>query len=106
MDKQEKAKKDEDERTKSREAAVKAGKSIGASGRELFTYNPEMFNTGDDDEAWEGDYTQREEEEEEVENGNANSGDAKGKAPAPIDESLFADEDLDALEDMNLSDAE
>lgn len=54
--------KEEAERSKQREAAIRAGKSIGASGRELFTYNPEAFNLEDEDEAMEIDYTHGEEE--------------------------------------------
>ncbi len=80
--------KDEEQQTKQREAAIKAGKSIGASGRELFTFNPDMF-VGDDEEAMEIDYTQRE----------ASDGEDGGE----IDESLFEGEDL---AELDLSDNE
>lgn len=51
---------------------------LGASGRELFTFNPEMFEDEDDD-AWEMNDTIREEGEE-------------------IDAELFAGEDLGDLD--------
>lgn len=78
-----KAKQEAEERAvqKSKETQIKAGKLIG-SGKDLFTYRPELF--ADDEEAMEVDYSKREEEEQEQE------------AP-PIEESLFLEEDLDAL---------
>jgi hypothetical protein len=83
----EKKAKELEQSTKQREAAIKAGKSIGASGRELFTFNPDMFiGMDDDDEAMEIDYTQRE------------ASDDEGGQDAAIDESLFAEEDLEGLD--------
>ena len=77
------------EKEQSREQAIKAGKQIGASGRELFTYNPELFNTADDDEdVWEGDYTQRDSEDDQ---------------DGEFDESVFAAE---SLEDLDLDDGD
>ncbi|CAG8512493.1 11887_t:CDS:2 [Ambispora gerdemannii] len=35
-------------RRKAKEAAFKAGKGLGMSGRDLFTFNPELVNQGDD----------------------------------------------------------
>lgn len=88
-----KQKKEEEERLKQVEQAIKAGRSIGASGRDLFTYNPDLFNMDDDEEAWEGDYTQR--EEEAMEDVQATTADSKPSVA--IDESLFEAEDLEAL---------
>lgn len=71
---QRKSKQEEEERAlqKSKEAQFKAGKLIG-SGKDLFTYRPELF--ADDEEAMEVDYSKREEEEE-----------------AAIEEALFEEE--------------
>lgn len=96
-ERKEKEQKEEEDKTRKREAAVRAGKSIGASGRELFQYNPELFAVGDDEEAWEGDYTQREYDEEEEEEQSANEPHSEKRKATAIDESLFEGEDLDAL---------
>ncbi|XP_026463588.1 zinc finger CCCH domain-containing protein 15 homolog [Ctenocephalides felis] len=116
----------------------KAGRQVGISGREMFSFNPELAAEGDiedGDEAF--DVYQREEEEESVEykeleldligldaqevdgsgtvaaedrlksekessedvaltNGNSNS---QVESAVPINENLFLDEDLDALDD-------
>lgn len=82
---QEEREKSATEKAKQREAAIKAGKSIGASGRELFTYNPEAFNIDDDDEAMEIDYTLREEDE--------------GPEATKIDASAFEGMSLEDLQD-------
>lgn len=81
--------KEDQDRLNAREAAVKAGKTIGASGRELFTYNPNQFNIEDDDEAWEGEYKQQDDDDLDASAENVN------------DESLFTQEmgDLEIDED-------
>lgn len=81
-----KAKQEAEEKAlaKKKEAEVKSGRFNMISGRELFTYQPDLFMGGDDDEAMEVDYTQREEEGEET--------------PQPMDESVFLDESLENLE--------
>jgi hypothetical protein len=83
--------KEAEDAAKQREAAVKAGRAIGASGKELFTYNPELFNTGEDEEAWEGDYQHREES------------DVEAAEDEVIDESLFVEENFD---DLDINDAD
>ena len=87
-DRREKIDKERAAQEKARESAIKAGKQIGASGRELFTYNPDLFNTGDDDEAWDGGYMQQDE------NGGDN-----------VDESVFAAENFDDLSIADDSDS-
>lgn len=82
--------KEQTEREKKTEAAVKAGRSMGISGRELFTFNPNLFEMSDDDEAWDGDYTQREEEDQGDDNHERG-------APKAFDASLFAAESLEGL---------
>ena len=95
--------KQELEFNRQREAAVKAGKSIGASGRELFTYNPEMFNAGedDDDEAMDIDYTQREESDQEGGDGTLDHAGVKRPhaSETGIDVAAFEGVSLEDLED-------
>jgi ssDNA-binding Zn-finger/Zn-ribbon topoisomerase 1 len=67
---------------KKREAEIKSGRYNLLSGRDLFTYQPDLFTGGDDDEAMDVDYTQREEEQEEQ----------------PVNASVFLDESLENLE--------
>jgi ssDNA-binding Zn-finger/Zn-ribbon topoisomerase 1 len=69
---------------KTREAEAKAGRFSSMSGRDLFTYQPDLFLGGDDDEAMEVDYTKREDSDQEEE--------------AAVDASLFLDESLENLQ--------
>ncbi|KAI3658051.1 hypothetical protein MP638_006787 [Amoeboaphelidium occidentale] len=87
--------KEQDEQQRQREQAIKAGKSIGASGRELFTYNPNLLQ--DDDDVLDFDYNQREESDNEEEIEKANG--------VEVDESAFLEEDLEDL-DMGDEDEE
>lgn len=89
------AKQEQEDRVREREkeAQIKAGKILHASGRDLFMYNPEMFVDGDDDEAMDVDYTQREDSDTEMQLPAA--GDAGGSDE--IDESAFLDDDLENL---------
>ncbi|EPZ35143.1 hypothetical protein O9G_003632 [Rozella allomycis CSF55] len=70
-----------DAKTKDRAQKVKSGKLM-ASGKELFTFNPELFK--DDEDATEIDYTTREEI-------------TQDENPGPINEELFNIDDLDSL---------
>lgn len=89
-----KARQDAEERSreKDKEAQIKAGKMLHASGRDLFMYNPDAFMDADDDEAMDVDYTRREVDDEN-----------EGQEQQPygeegMDESAFLDEDLENLE--------
>lgn len=84
---------------KKRQDAIKAGKLSGVSGRDLFTYQPNLFETGDDEEAWEGDYRQVDNSNE-GSRSNLTTGDAN-----EIDESAFLDEELDDLSIEEVDDA-
>jgi hypothetical protein len=87
-----KKQKQEEELQKQREDAIKAGKSIGASGRELFTFNPSLLeNMEDDDEAMDFDYKLREDSDDEGEQ-------LQRKDEVEVDESAFLEEDLDGLD--------
>ena len=108
-----KKEKEEEDLKKQKETAAKAGKLAGFSGRELFTYNPDMA-MGDDEDAWEGDYTQREDiqEEDEMQQNGESQDDADmadghtdhkrkrepNASSEAIDESLFTGEDLENLD--------
>lgn len=71
-------------KSKNREAEIRAGRLAHMSGRDLFTYQPDLFAMDDDDdEAMEVDYTKREGTDDE-ENG--------------VDASVFLDEGLENLE--------
>lgn len=87
-----KAKQEAEDRVREREkeAQIKAGKMLHASGRDLFTYNPDMFMVADDDEAMDVDYTQREDDNQPEEYGNEEG--------IELDESAFLDEDLENLQ--------
>lgn len=84
-DRKAKAAAEEAKKSKSREADLRAGRLTNMSGRDLFTYQPDMFLGGDDDEAMEVDYTKRED------SGEEQDGDA-------IDASVFLDESLENLQ--------
>jgi len=115
----EKKRNEEEEKKKAKEAAIKAGKSLSLSGRDLFTYRPDLFV--DDEEAFEGDiYENRDEEqsdddepqsygiidatdeddednEEDLTNGGEGSSKLKGDFGA-LEEDVFGEEDLDNLD--------
>lgn len=82
-----KAKQAAEERAREREkeAQIKAGKMLHASGRDLFMYNPEAFMGADDEEAMDVEYSRRED-------------DAEQDDEDALDESAFLDEDLENLE--------
>lgn len=84
-DRKAKAEAEEAKKAKSREAEIKAGRFSQMSGRDLFTYQPDLFLGGDDDEAMEADFTTRASDHEDEANGQ-------------VDASLFLDESLENLE--------
>lgn len=87
-DRRAKAAEEEARLAKAREAEVKAGRLGHVSGRDLFTYSPDLFK--DDDEAMDVDYTAREDE-----------GDDESNAPADsvqVDAELFENLDLEDCE--------
>lgn len=91
-----KAEVEERTREREKEAQIKAGKMLHASGRDLFTYNPDMFMAADDEEAMDVDYTRREEEEGEGMEGYEQDDDHQ--VDDELDESAFLEEDLENLE--------
>jgi len=113
----EKKKVEDDEKKKAKEAAIKAGKSLSLSGRDLFTYRPDLFV--DDEEAFGGDaYENREtsdgeqsddeprqygmvsdddDEEEGEDYTNGGEGSSRSRE-IEFEEDLFVEEDLDNLD--------
>lgn len=74
---------EDSKKSKSREAEIRAGRLANMSGRDLFTYQPDLFAVDDDEEAMEVDYTKREDTDQED---NA------------VDASVFLDESLENLQ--------
>lgn len=137
QEKKDTAKKEEDKKRND----YKAGRQVGLSGREMFSFNPEMATQNDmeeGDEAFDSyNYSDNEDDEtaykeinldlieaKEVDgsgtvaseerlktpienNSNSTSDDIDGAAAVPINENLFLEEDLDALdEELNDLDLE
>ncbi|KAI3632701.1 hypothetical protein MIR68_009287 [Amoeboaphelidium protococcarum] len=84
-----KQKKEQDELRKSREAAIKAGKMIGASGRELFTFNADLYQR-DDDEDNDGEVVSYDYANRDDDNTDADQDEDEPE----VDESAFQDLDL------------
>lgn len=91
LDRKAKAEAEEKARAEKKELDAKAGKYGSMSGRDLFTFQPDMFQVDLEDEEGAGsevrlsDYNRNEDEEQEDE-------------AAPQDASLFLDEDLENLD--------
>lgn len=113
----EKKKLEEDEKKKAKEAAIKAGKALSLSGRDLFTYRPDLFvdddEAGDDDlyqnrEASDGEESDEpqkygmvdasEESDTEEDYTNGGEGSSKSREVGALEEDVFVTEDLDNLD--------
>lgn len=124
-DRLDKKAKDLEATRKSKESAAKAGKVKGLSGRDLFTFNPELAGAQDNfeegDDAFDLTMYRKEEEDEEgseskgsspskkdkgkekvtaVENGDEEGAATSALGEGEVDESLFEAENLDELDDV------
>lgn len=81
---------------KAKETAFKAGKANNMSGKDLFEFNPNLLEDGDEDEGgfdmakWRKDGEKEQEENNEKEFLARQNGSA-----APVQEHLFAEEDIE-----------
>lgn len=78
---------EEAKKAKARETEARAGRLSHMSGRDLFTYQPDLFLGDDDNEAMEVDYTARVDEEDEG-----------AEEHGEVDAEVFMDESLENLE--------